>query len=99
MPVNKKYEKLNLHIRYVRKFRWITMHNVVSYPIKSIHEAFLVDRNCLPKSSIASLPSGVRIRFPGCGSAWKKPVSSSYRPKLKGERLIAKLIRGNLKMH
>ena len=26
-----------------------------------------------PKSRIASRPSGVRIRFPGCGSAWKNP--------------------------
>lgn len=31
----------------------------------------------LPKSSIANFPSGVRIRFPGWGSAWKNPVSSN----------------------
>lgn len=33
----------------------------------------------LPKSRMANFPSGVRIIFPGCGSAWKKPVSRSCK--------------------
>ena len=34
-----------------------------------------------PKSIKASFPSVVTSRFPGCGSAWKKPVSSNWTRK------------------
>lgn len=30
---------------------------------------------------MANFPSGVRMRFPGCGSAWNSPVSNSFKHK------------------
>eukprot|EP00967_Tisochrysis_lutea_P136427 scaffold243383_cov27-Tisochrysis_lutea.AAC.4 len=31
-----------------------------------------------PKSRMTNRPSGERSMLPGCGSAWKKPVSSNW---------------------
>ncbi len=35
----------------------------------------------MPKSTAASRPRGVRNRFPGCMSAWKKPSRTAWRRK------------------
>lgn len=46
-------------------------------PTMFMDDLSLLWSRLLPKSSMASFPSGVRIKFPGWGSAWKRPVSSS----------------------